>query len=139
MKTLKPSVFSFAIGIALISVTGFSSHAADISAAPTNEQVDKIIASMTKKAIDPAVRTELENFQKKGTMQEKRDFLSGAKSIDLPKPRNSAGQNGIQASSLPKCQPHYGCRFRSVCKYNKWTDVNSCEVVIDNCPEPTCD
>lgn len=125
---------SLVITIALVN---FAS--ANDSTAPTDAQATAIIESLISRSSEPPVKTALKKFQKKATMQEKRDFLTGAKSIDLPKPKNSVKKTNLTESSLPKCKPHYGCRFRSVCHYNKWTDVNSCEVVIDNCPDPTCD
>lgn len=117
---IRSIVSSLVITVALVN---FAS--ADDSAAPTDAQVDSAIKSLVSRTSELPVKAALKKFQQKATMQEKRDFLSGAKSIDLPKPGNSVGKTNVTASSLPKCKPHYGCRIRSVCKNNKWTDVNT--------------
>jgi len=144
MKSIRNFVFGFVVALAMMSVTGSTSFAAQGSEKPSKQQADKIIENLKSQAKSRPIEKALGKLLTSGTEEEKISFLTGAKSIDLPKPVRAAYKAGnYTESSLPPCKPHYGCRFRSVCKPPAgkwgWDSEDRCKLVIDNCPDPTCD
>lgn len=103
-------------------------------AMPTKAQVNKAISNQIKNLKNPAAKAALIEYQKMSSMREKRDWLDGKNFIMIPKSMSELG------TSLPKCVPRYGCKFRSVCKPSWWSDsVNDCTTTVDDCPDQICD